>query len=198
MAAAVADPAAHPARATRAAATPATAAGDIIADSLRCGLRSTIPFMGPIHYRLAAVADVDALVRLRIAFLAEVGQAIGDTPHLESTLRDYFSTHLTSGDFVSFLAESECNVVATSGMVFHVHPPSVKNPNGRGAHIMNMYTLPAFRGGGIATNLLQKLIDIARERECRRVFLYALPLGKSIYVKAGFVPVEPEMQLNLV
>ena len=157
-----------------------------------------MPRMGQMHYRLATDADVDALIRLRLAFLAEVGQAPDTVGQLDEALRSYFTTHLASGDFVSCLAESNGQVIATSGMVFHVHPPSVKNSNGRGAHIMNMYTLPAFRGEGIATTLLRQLLDLARQRQCTRVFLHALPLGKSIYVKAGFVPVEHEMQLNLV
>lgn len=154
--------------------------------------------MGPIHFRLATPDDIDALVRLRLAFLAEVGQAVDTAGQLDAALRSYFTTHLAGGDFVSCLGESDGQVIATSGMVFHVHPPSVKNPNGRGAHIMNMYTLPAFRGRGIATNLLRQLLEIARQRECTRVFLHALPLGKAIYVKAGFVPVEHEMQMNLI
>jgi GNAT superfamily N-acetyltransferase len=157
-----------------------------------------MPRMGPILYRLATPDDIEALVRLRLAFLAEVGQAPDTVGQLDEALRNYFTTHLASGDFVSCLAESDGQVIATSGMVFHIHPPSVKNPNGRGAHIMNMYTLPPFRGQGIATNLLRKLLDIARQRECTRAFLHALPLGKSIYVKAGYVPVEHEMQLNLI
>jgi GNAT superfamily N-acetyltransferase len=157
-----------------------------------------MPRMGLIHYRLATPDDIDPLVRLRLAFLAEVGQAPDTLGQLDESLRSYFTAHLASGDFVSCLAESDGQVIATSGMVFHIHPPSVKNPTGRGAHIMNMYTLPAFRGQGIATNLLRQLLDIARQRSCTRVFLHALPLGKSIYVKAGFIPVEHEMQLNLV
>lgn len=153
--------------------------------------------MGLIQYRIATSQDIDALIQMRITFLSEIGQTPDDAPRFEDALRNYFTAHLAAGDFVSCLAVSEGQIIATSGMVFHVHPPSVKNPNGRGAHIMNMYTLPAFRGQGIATKLLGQLLDLARQRRCTRVYLHALPLGKSIYIKAGFVPVEHEMQLNL-
>src|SRR5690348_13169252 len=101
--------------------------------------------MGLIQYRSATSQDIDVLISMRIAFLSEIGQTPDDAPRFEESLRNYFTAHLAAGDFVSCLAESVGEIIATSGMVFHIHPPSVKNPNGRGAHIMNMYTLPTFR-----------------------------------------------------
>src|SRR6476619_2696412 len=124
-----------------------------------------MPAMGLIHFRLATSQDIDALIRMRIAFLSEIGQTPDDATAFKDALRNYFTAHLAAADFVSCLAESDGEIIATSGMVFHIHPPSVKNPNGRGAHIMNMYTLPGFRGQGIATKLLRQLLDIARQRE---------------------------------
>ena len=57
---------------------------------------------------------------------------------------------------------------------------------------------PEWRGRGIATKLLQLLIEYAREHRCDRVALHFHPQGQSIYAKVGFTLIETEMRLNLV
>jgi GNAT superfamily N-acetyltransferase len=62
---------------------------------------------------------------------------------------------------------------------------------------MNMYTAPAFRRRGIASRLLQMLIDHARQNDCGKVSMHALPKGRSIYLNAGFMPIETELRMDL-
>jgi GNAT superfamily N-acetyltransferase len=62
---------------------------------------------------------------------------------------------------------------------------------------MNMYTRPAYRRGGIATELMARLIGCARENDCDRVSLHYHPQGRMLYLKLGFVAVETELRLNL-
>ncbi len=152
----------------------------------------------PLIYHLAGPGDVDVLVSLRLTFLKEVSPLPEQVPTVRAALHDYFATHLAAGDFFAYIAESEGRVIATSGMVIHHHPPALRNPNGRVAYIMNMYTLPELRRRGIATALLQKLVELARQKECHRVQLHALAQGKSIYEKAGFVRAKTAMKLDLL
>jgi GNAT superfamily N-acetyltransferase len=149
------------------------------------------------NFRLATAEDAASLARLRAAFLAEVAQADAADPALLDALRRYFAAALPAGEFVAYLAEAGGEIVATSGLVFHRHAPSHHNHSGCEGYILNMYTLPAWRGRGIATTLLRKLLDVASERGCPRVSLHARPQGRPIYVKAGFVAVETEMRLAL-
>ena len=62
---------------------------------------------------------------------------------------------------------------------------------------MNMYTRPAWRNHGIATVLLQKLIDHARAAKCRHISLHTLPKARTIYAKLGFAIEDSSMRLNL-
>ncbi len=154
--------------------------------------------MQPIcFYRRATPEDVDPLVNLRLAFLAEVSSATGSDPILRASLTEYFSKAIPSNGFIGFLAVAETKIIATSGLVFHCHPPSNRNPTGREAYIMNMFTLPEYRRRGIATRLLQMLIDHARQNDCGKISMHAMPQGRSIYVNAGFVRIETEMRLDL-
>src|SRR6185369_15411721 len=153
--------------------------------------------MDSVTYRRATVADVPALVDLRTAFLTELGRGDEVDASLGKGMAQYFQTKLANGQFISEIAEAQNQVIACSGMVYYEYPPSPPRPSGRGAYIMNMYTHPDFRRRGIGATLLQKLIETARLARCERISLHALPLGQSIYVKAGFVPGHSEMVLNL-
>jgi len=154
--------------------------------------------MDPIFfYRRAKIEDVPALVALRIAFLEEISGAKVLDSKLGESLAEYFNDATASGEFVAFLAMVDSKVIASSGLVIHRHPPSVNNPGGREAYIMNMYTVPEHRRRWIATKLLEMLVNHARENGCGKISMHALPKGRSIYLNAGFVPIETEMRLNL-
>jgi GNAT superfamily N-acetyltransferase len=79
-------------------------------------------------------------------------------------------------------------MVATGGLIFFQKPPSERNLTGLEAYILNMYTVPAWRGQGIATRLLQTLITSAKQRQAHRIWMYATQDGRPLYERAGFVP----------
>jgi len=156
-----------------------------------------MPLMADITYRRAVHEDIAALVEMRAAFLAEVADADPTDPLLTDALRRYFSSTIPSGEFVAFLAAVDRRIVATSGLVYHRQPPSAGNLLGVEAYIMNMYTLPAWRGRGIASVLLKKLVAEAQKSKIRRIRLHALARATPLYSRAGFISTEGEMKLDL-
>lgn len=150
-----------------------------------------------ISYRLATIGDLESLVKLRTAFFVEATDTNPDTSQLKEALRHYFASALPNGEFMGYIALARGQAVATSGMVIHRHPPRPSSLNGYEAYVMNMYTTPPWRGRGIATALLARLIALATERGCHRILLHATDLGRPIYAKAGFVSAEGEMRLDL-
>ena len=150
-----------------------------------------------VTYRSADMRDVEALALLRREFLLEVADARPDDTSILPRLRNWFKEKLPSGDFSAILALVGDEVIASSGLVVHEHPPGIMIPNGREAYIMNMYTKPAWRGRGIATVIFRKLLEVARQKDCTRVALHALPAGRGIYEKEGFVAGNKEMRLDL-
>src|SRR2546421_997324 len=150
-----------------------------------------------VTYRSADLRDVEALAVLRREFLLEVADARPDDTSILPRLRNWFKDKLPNGDFSAILALAGDEVIASSGLVVHEHPPGIMIPNGREAYIMNMYTKPAWRGRGIATVIFRKLLEVARQKDCTRVALHALPAGRGIYEKEGFVAGNKEMRLDL-
>lgn len=153
--------------------------------------------MDHLTYRLATLADLDSLVTLRAAFVAEVSDEPFIAADLCAALREYFAKAIPAGDFVAYVAVVRGQIIATSGMVFHRQPPTPWNLSGVTGYVMNMYTLPAWRHHGIATTLLQLLVSYAAERPCRRISLHTLPKARHLYTGVGFMPSDDELVLDL-
>ena len=152
--------------------------------------------MYEIH--LATLDDVDELVRLRLDFLQEVGSLKDgvDVGELGAAMRDYFVRKLPSGEFLVWVAESEGEIVATSGVTIFERPPNGGNVAGLEAYLSNMYTLPSWRGKGIGTALIATVVAHLKATHVRRIWLHATDEGRPVYARAGFVPSETDMELT--
>jgi GNAT superfamily N-acetyltransferase len=149
--------------------------------------------------RRATVADVDSIVNLRIMLLREVGEIKGEeeVTKVADANRKYFADALPTGDFVAWIAEVDGKTVASSGLVLFRRPPYLENLSGVEAYIMNMYTMPQWRGKGLAKALLEQLILFAKASKVRRIWLHATEVGRPLYKKFGFNPKFSEMELIL-
>jgi GNAT superfamily N-acetyltransferase len=116
---------------------------------------------------------------------------------LRQSLCDYFQATLATGEFQAWLATANGQIVGTSGLVYMSRPPSYNNLSGRDAYIMNMYTLPAWRGRGIGTALFQQVLDEIRTSGSGKVLLHATEQGRALYEKFGFRISDGEVEMTL-
>jgi len=144
--------------------------------------------MSEVVYTLATEADINALVTSRIAFLTRLmgAQEMAATQLLHDHLDAYFRRAVPSKDYIGVVAKSDGKIVATGGMVFREQPGSFKNPSGKTAYILNMYTIPDFRRRGISTNILNQLMEIATGMGIQSFELHATGDGEPVYQKCGF------------
>lgn len=151
-----------------------------------------------INIRQACLDDLDLLVQLRVALLEEIGDFTGVTAKeaVTEANRNYLADNMQTGDFLSWVAEIDGNIVGTSGLTFWKKPPTYKSLTGLEAYIMNMYTLPEWRGKGIAIALLQEIIRFVRTTDVKRIWLHATNAGKPIYEKERFVVPPNELELT--
>ncbi len=140
--------------------------------------------------RRADLDDLDAVVKLRLELLREVGNLRRDAPaaRLAEATRRYLADKMPKGEFAAWVAEVDDEIVGISGLVITERPPLADNLSGVEGYVLNMYTIPECRGRGIAAVLLDEIIDFAKGTDARRVWLHATPVARSIYEKAGFVP----------
>lgn len=137
----------------------------------------------------ATVKDLPSLVSLRMELLKELGEikTTEETDVLKKVTWNYLQEALANDQFISYLASKNDEVVSTSGMILFKRPPSLVNLKGIEAFILNMYTVPKFRGNGLASHLLECCINESKKFGVGRIWLYASQVGEPLYAKMGFV-----------
>lgn len=135
-------------------------------------------------FRRATTADVSTLCELRKLQLLDEGLA--PIASIDEDLAAYFEHTLANNTLIGWVAEEEGEIVATAALVLMPFPPTYANPVGTRGYVTNMYTAPDFRGRGIATRLLGKLLDEAAERGVHKLLLSASEMGKPVYHRCGF------------
>ena len=146
----------------------------------------------------ATVEDAELLATMRLEMRRERETAvlqISEGDFLQRNLL-FFRDHLSDGSFLSFSAWDGEQAAACSGLSLEIHPPTYANPSGRLGYVTNMYTHPAWRHQGLARVLLDKVVEAARAAGCAQVSLNASPMGRQLYVRYGFQPVDGEMKLS--
>lgn len=61
-----------------------------------------------------------------------------------------------------------------------------------------MYTLPKYRGHGIAKKLLEYCLEECKENGVKRIWLHSSKDGEPLYKKIGFTNKQNEMELFLL
>lgn len=148
-----------------------------------------------MNIRKAEIKDVPSLVECRKQQLIDEGGR--PVNRIDTELKEFFLTFLSSGTLVFWVAEEDEKIIATSGVHFYQYPPSYENPSGKIAYINSVYTEKEYRGKGIAPLLLGHVIEEAKGRGCRIVRLHASSQGMPVYRKLGFVDFNGNMALEL-
>ncbi|MEW6226856.1 MAG: GNAT family N-acetyltransferase [Bacillota bacterium] len=148
---------------------------------------------------MAAVEDIETLVKFRVEMFREMGKLTGSAAEqdLTATLRKWFRVMMTAERFFAWLAVENGEIIGSSGLVLLLKPPSPDNISGIEGYVMNMYTVPSHRGKGIATALLEECVRFASAAGAGRLSLHASSLGQPVYDKFGFVQSPTEMRMTL-
>jgi GNAT superfamily N-acetyltransferase len=157
------------------------------------------PMGEQITIRRVTMDDVEELVRLRHEMQVELEEQSGGVhpDDIVGAMRDYFTKQLNGYHFTAFFAVAGERVVGTGAFVIYDTPPSPSNPSGTDAYIMNMYTLPEWRGRDIARKILDRLIEQAYSEGARRVWLRTSPKARPVYESLGFESRDNYMQKYL-
>jgi GNAT superfamily N-acetyltransferase len=150
-----------------------------------------------IQVRRASAEDVETLVGMRVALLRTVGNVTGDSAakQIGDAIRAYIAQEMPAGRYVAFIAEAGEYAVGCGGLAFYVRPPYYGNPSGKEAYLMGMYTIAEWRGKGVGTALVEKLLEYAKGQGVGRVWLHTEPGARSLYGRAGFCSNDAYLEL---
>jgi len=158
--------------------------------------------MMSITYRKATIKDIKILIKLRLKYLTTDSGELGkdETEVIVTQLQDYFTRQI-NGNFVAFLAEYDGEAISAVYMAVSEKPANPTFITGKTATILNVFTYPDYRCKGIATKLLEMIIDEAKSMDISYLELSATYSGKSLYEKFGFIHWQSkytEMRLRLL
>lgn len=150
---------------------------------------------GTLKYRFADTNDLDLLVQLRLDFI-EADRENEQYDIIKENCYSYFHNALSEGLSDVILAEDEEMVVGTAIIFYYQSVPSAFNMTGRNAYVTSMYVNEEYRRKGIATTMLNQLIDAANQKGYQIIMLNASEMGKHLYNKFGFKEIQNGMILK--
>lgn len=148
-----------------------------------------------IEYKIADKSDLDMLMNIRLEMLRIVNKLVDCDfdKLLVDTSREYFE----NGDQTTIIALDNGKAIGCASICFITVMPTFSHPNGKRAHVMNVYTNESYRRQGVAMHMMQKLMSLARERGVTSVSLDATLMGRGLYEKVGFSASDEAMEMCL-
>ena len=113
-----------------------------------------------------------------------------DFARLEAAQQEKLAGQLPGKTCLAWIAEQNGESVGSGGLSILQTVPVPEDPSAAIGFIHSVYIVPSMRRQGIASILVDRLLDDAREKGLRRVQLAASEAGRSLYEKKGFMPLE--------
>ena len=140
----------------------------------------------------AGAEHIEIVLSLRLKMLKVVngGRKRFDGEFIKRS-REFF----LKGDQSTVLAYDGETAVGCATICYVSIMPTFDHPDGRRAHIMNVYTKEEYRRQGIAGQMMNILLEDARVRGVTYADLDATDMGKPLYETLGFSPSDEYMSL---
>ncbi|MFX0108870.1 MAG: GNAT family N-acetyltransferase [Candidatus Hodarchaeota archaeon] len=133
----------------------------------------------------ATKEDGKWIIHHRIEMFRSMGWSNNELDATRAAMEGFFEDRW-DGNPACYLAMEGNEVVGGCAVAFYADLPSSKNKAGKSAYIMNMYIEPEFRGRGIGTSLLNRILNECKTRGIGKVALHDTEMSRSIYEKHGF------------
>jgi GNAT superfamily N-acetyltransferase len=147
-----------------------------------------MPDLKEFVIRAADAGDAGIIARHRASMFQDMG-AISAKEYellLEASER-WTADMLANHQYVGWLVEDGPAVIAGGGLLLReLFPVPGCYKVGQSAHIMNVYTEPAYRRRGLARKLMRIILDWCAAQRMDQVTLSASDEGRPLYESLGF------------
>jgi GNAT superfamily N-acetyltransferase len=138
--------------------------------------------------RPATVKDLATLVHHRRAMWENMG--VKDKRQLASADKAYgrwAGERLRDRTLHGWVVENGEGLVVGSGCLWlQPRQPSPGNSENFQPYLLSMYTMPGYRGKGLASKIVQEAVKWTRQNRYASLRLHASEMGRGVYRKLGF------------
>ena len=138
-----------------------------------------------LEYKIAGLEDIDLCMESRLEMLRVVND-LDDNYQYDEELINCSKDYFLNGDQTTVLVLDDGKVIACASMSYIWIMPTFSHPTGKRAHLMNVYTNKVYRRMGIASKMVQMLIEDAWNRGATEISLDATESGRPLYESMGF------------
>ena len=140
-----------------------------------------------ITFRMAAPSDAEELAQLRWDYMQEQGRC-GQARQRDFVLacRGFMEEGLASGEWVIWVAEEEGRILSLMCLQRVRKVPRPARLHDEIGYLTNVYTRPDYRGRGIGSAVLARVVQWARAEDLDTVICWAAEGREAFYGRAGF------------
>ena len=140
-----------------------------------------------LAYRNLRPEDAAVICDHRRRMFAEMGTDADVLDKASDSFAVWLGPRLADGRYFGFLAEDAGAVVGGVGLYLYEWPPAPLHPvSGSRALVSNVFVEPAYRGRGIAAELMRKAEAELTRRGVAYATLSASNAGRPVYEKLGW------------
>ncbi len=116
-----------------------------------------------------------------------------DFARLERAHRQKLALQIPDETCIAWIAEQHNKPVGSGGVSLLQAVPVPEDPSVTIGFIHSIFVLPSMRRQGIASTIMDRLLDHCRRAGITRVQLNTSESGRNVYAKKGFRPLEQVM-----
>ena len=148
--------------------------------------------------------DMELLLSLRMEVLSNVfsqeKKALSDSEwdDIRRENEDYYKEELKKSGHVACAIYVSGELAGCGGVCLYREMPSPDNRSGKCAYLMNIYVRQQYRRQGLAREICNYLIEMAREKGAEKIYLESSNMAVELYRSLGFEDMNGYMKLNTI
>jgi GNAT superfamily N-acetyltransferase len=147
----------------------------------------------------AGISDLDELYANRLEFIMDMrNHEVTISEEFQKNTYDYMRLHMEDGTLAAWIARDQGEIIATVFVSYYQILPVMSNPTGKCGYVLNVFTRQEYRRHGIATQLLNRMLQDASEHNVGKIYLSATDMGKPVYEKLGFEVLTKDMVYKVI
>jgi len=149
-----------------------------------------------MNIRSATLDDMDAIVHHRRAMFLDMGYRDESALHaMSARFRPWLRGKMQAGEYLGWFAlAADASIASGLGLWLMDWPPHMIGSGRLRGNILNVYTEPGHRRGGMARALMQIALEWCAANHVAVVILHSSDEGRGLYESLGFQPTN-EMRL---